>query len=301
MRILITGSEGTLGLPLQEELQHRGHEVFGLDVKHGPKPNVLRCDVGNYRELESAIKQVDPEFVYHLAAEFGRVNGDLFYEKVWQTNAVGTHNVLELQVKHKFKLAMASSSEMYGDSKENWLSEDTVASLWLNDYACSKMVNEVQCKNFRRKYGNQIVIMRFFNTYGPGEYYTPYRSVCSLFCYRALKGIPFSAHSNSHRVFLYIDDFTPTLANACDKFVDGEVINIGGTEYRSVEELAEIVLAETQASRSLLTILEEDKWNTLNKRPNIFKAMQLLGHNPKIMLEEGIRKTVEWMKKVYEL
>lgn len=300
MRILITGSEGTIGTPLQIELQKRGHEVFGVDIKHSRHKNIQRCDVANYRELREAILAVKPDMVYHLAAEFGRKNGEEFYEKVWQTNVIGTRNILELQVDCRFKLIFASSSEIYGDVKADWIREDTPPGIRTNDYAISKAVNEEQCQNFIARYKSEIMVLRFFNAYGENEYYTPYRSVCALFCYRALKGLEFEVFKNYHRVFMHIDDFIPTLANACERFVSGETINIGGSEYRSVEELAEIVLRETGASRDLLVLLNEDRHNTVNKRPNIDKAIKLLGHNPHVPLEVGIKKTVAWMRKIYD-
>ena len=143
------------------------------------------------------------------------------------------------------------------------------------------------------------MILRFFNAYGPGEYYTNYRSVVCLFCYRALKGIPYQVYKNYHRVFMYIDDFIPTLANACDRFIDGQIINIGGEEYRSVEDLHKVIFDIT--GHDMVEFLPEDKHNIVNKRPSIDRAKELLGHNPKTPLEIGVKKTIEWMREVYKL
>lgn len=98
---------------------------------------------------------------------------------------------------------------------------------------------------------------------------------------------------------MFIDDFIPTLANAVEEFKDGEIINIGGSEYRSVEDLHNIVVTET--GRDVGELLPEDKHNVLNKRPDIAKAKNILHHNPTIPLEFGIKKTIEWMKEVYKL
>lgn len=301
MKILITGSEGTLGLPLQNELTRRGHDVYGIVPAHTHKPNIYRADTGNYRETERVIEKVKPEIIYHLAAEFGRINGEEFYERVWETNVIGTRNILEMQVKYGFKIIFASSSEIYGDIKADWLIESMEPEPQLNDYAISKWVGEIQCANFRKRSNSKIMVLRFFNAYGPGEYYTPYRSVVCLFCYHALKGLPFNVYKNYHRVFMYIDDFIPTLANACERFIDGETINIGGREYRSVSDLAELVLKITGASRNLVNYLDEDKHNLTNKRPVINRAIELLGHNPTIPLEIGVEKTINWMKEIYGL
>ncbi len=301
-KILVTGSKGTLGVPLVEELKKRGHEVWQCDLQHQRDVNYIRADVANYRQLERVFEQ-DYDYVYHLAAEFGRINGEEYYETLWETNVIGTRNILELQKKKGFKLIFASSSEIYGEESSKILDEDLPlrkSIIQHNDYATTKWVNEVQIMNFEKRQGNQIVRCRFFNAYGPGEYYHHYRSVVCLFCYRALFGIPWQVYEGYHRVFMYIDDFIPTLANVCENFKAGEVYNIGGEEYRSVKELSDLILKHTGASPSLVEYLPEDKHNTLNKRPDISKAKRVFGHDPKIVLEEGVPKTIEWMKKVYK-
>lgn len=299
MRILITGSLGTLGVPLIKELEEKGHEVFGCDLRHTEKENYMRCDIAEYRQLERLFSIFNPDLIYNLAANFGRISGEENYEFLWRSNVIGLRNILELQRQLKFKLIQASSSEIYGEMAVDYYREEMLPALQQNDYAISKWVNELQCKNFRTKYNNKIMVLRFFNAYGPGEYYHKYRSVVCLFCYRALHKIPYEVYENYHRVFQYINDFIPTLVNACERFIDGEIINIGGKEYRSVMDLHKIIINLT--GNDMGTILSEDKHNILNKRPNIEKAIKLLGHNPKVTLEEGVKKTIEWMREVYKI
>lgn len=300
-KILVTGSKGTLGVPLVKELIRCGHEVWQCDLQHQRDVNYIRADVANYRQLERVFEQ-DYDYVYHLAAEFGRINGEEYYETLWETNVIGTRNILELQKKKGFRLIFASSSEIYGEKHQDILAEDIPLNRSIiqhNDYATTKWVNEVQIMNFEKRHGNEIVRCRFFNAYGPGEYYHHYRSVVCLFCYRALFGIPWQVYEGYHRVFMYIDDFIPTLANVCENFKPGEVYNIGGEEYRSVKDLSDLIIKCTNAKPSLVEYLPEDKHNTLNKRPDISKAKRAFGHDPKIILEEGVPKTIEWMKSIY--
>jgi dTDP-glucose 4,6-dehydratase len=301
VKILVTGSQGTLGTHLVKELRGRGHEVWGCDLQHQADLQYIRADIASYRQLERVFER-DYDFVYHLAAEFGRINGEEYYDTLWQTNVIGTRNILEWQRKRGFKLIFASSSEIYGDKHADILTEEITLQASIiqqNDYAVTKWVNEIQCMNFEKRYGSEIVRLRFFNAYGPGEYYHNYRSVVCLFCYRALFGIPYTVYKNYHRVFMYIDDFIPTLANVMEHFKSGEVYNIGGTEFRSVEELSQLVLDYTGASKSLVSYLPEDKHNIQNKRPDITKASREFGHHPKIPLEVGVPRTIEWMKSVY--
>lgn len=296
MRVLVTGSLGVLGTPLVAELRHRGHEVWGCDRRHSGENRFIRADVSDYRQLTEAFEASFPEVVYHLAAEFGRHNGEAFYEDLWKTGAIGTRNVLELCRGFDAKLIFASSSEIYGECDEDILSEGIPANqpLWQpNEYALSKWVNEVQVVNFQRRHDLDATRLRFFNAYGPGEDYHPYRSVVALFCHKALNGEPLPVFDGYHRTFMFIEDFIPTLANVCEATLRHPVYNIGGTDYRAVEELAEIVLDEVDGT---INRIPEDKHNVRNKRPDITWAQQDLGHNPQVKLEEGVPQTVAWMR-----
>ncbi|MBU3958931.1 MAG: NAD(P)-dependent oxidoreductase [Candidatus Omnitrophica bacterium] len=301
-RILVTGSKGTLGIPLVNELEKRGHEVWQCDLQHHRDENYIRADTSSYRQLERVFEANRYDYVYHLAAEFGRVNGEEYYDTLWQTNVIGTRNILQWQEKKKFRLIFASSSEIYGDKPVNILSEDLPMNesiIQHNDYAVTKWVNEIQIMNLEKRFGNEVVRLRLFNAYGPGEYYHKYRSVVCLFCYRALFDLPYQVYKGYHRVFMYIDDFIPTFANVCEHFVPGEVYNIGGVEYRSVKDLSDIILKHLGKTDKLVEYLPEDKHNVMNKRPAIEKAKKDFGHNPKITLEQGVPETIEWMKGIY--
>ena len=120
-KILVTGSKGTLGRPLVQELKQRGHEVWQVDLQHQPDDNYIRADVSSYRQLQRVFEQ-QYDYVYHLAAEFGRINGEEYYDTLWQTNVIGTRNVLEWQKQKGFRLIYASSSEIYGEVKADILS-----------------------------------------------------------------------------------------------------------------------------------------------------------------------------------
>jgi dTDP-glucose 4,6-dehydratase len=306
MKIVVTGSAGTVGAPLVAELRERGHDVWGIELQHTGQPQTIRADIADYRQLRAAFDKVgDFDLVYHLAAEFGRLNGEEFYEKVWETNAIGTRNVLELQRERGFRHVFASSSEVYGEADAEAIDEryllDNPQPRLTNDYAISKRVNEEQIRNFADRYGNKTMTLRFFNAYGPGERYHDYRSVVCLFAYRLLTGKPITVYENYHRVFMYAGDFIPTLANAADNFAPGETVNVGGDEYVSVEDMANMLLDVTGAHPSLVNRLPLDKHNVTSKKPDISKAKALLHHNPRTRLAQGLPLTVDWMRKHYEI
>lgn len=293
-----------MGSQLVPRLREEGHEVWGCDLQHSGTKQTLRADIANYRELEQVFVEVSPECVYHLAAEFGRINGEQWYEHLWRTNAIGTRNVLELAHRAQAQVVFASSSEIYGESSRVYLDESLSEEEPLfqpNEYALSKWVNEVQIKNFADRHDfPKPIICRFFNAYGPGEKYHDYRSVVALFCYRALFGEDFTVYRNYKRTFMFIDDFIPTLAAASAQGIPGTVYNIGGADYRAVEDLADLVMQTVgKGTTSKIQYLEQDEHNVLSKRPDISRAEAQLGHSPTVTLEQGVPLTVDWMRKFY--
>ena len=303
MRILITGGLGTIGGPLDAELRRREHTVQICDLLHAPNSNYVRCDVADFRQVQRVIETVEPEFVYHLAAEFGRKNGEEHYEKVWYTNAIGTKNLLLLQEQHKFRMCFSSSSEVYGDW-EGTMSEDVPLLhpiRQLNDYAISKWVNEMQILNAATRFGTETVRVRLFNTYGPGEHYSEYRSVICQFVYRALHDMPYTVYLDHHRTSSYISDTVNTLANISDPnyFTPGEVYNIAGSEYHDIKTISDMILAHLGKDDHRVNYEHREVHNTRDKKGDMSKAQSELGHQTRINLATGIPLTIKWQKATY--
>ncbi len=316
MRILVTGGVGTVGAGLIKDLRSRGHHVVSCDLYHQPDevgfslrtdletPLYARCDVGEFRQIERVFERLGPfDYVYHCAAEFGRWNGEDFYETLWRTNAVGTKNIIRLQERLKFRLIHFSSSEVYGDWPELMIESvmDQHEIKQMNDYAMSKWVNEMQIRNAAIQYGTESVVVRLFNTYGPGEYYSPYRSVNCRFLYCALQGLPFTVFRGHHRTSTFLSDTVRTAANIIENFKPGETYNIGGSHHHSIEDLADVVLKVTGADPKLVEYRESEILTTKIKRVDVSKAVRDLGHKNSYGLEEGMSITVDWMRNVYGL
>lgn len=301
MNILVTGGKGVVGTGLVKYLESQGHEVWVCDLKHSHEERYIRCDVGKYRQLLEVFEQRNYDLVYHLAAEFGRWNGEDYYEDLWVTNCIGTKNMLRLQEKLGFKMVFASSSEVYGDydglMKEEVMDKTEIRQL--NDYAISKWVNELQIMNAEQMYGSQTVRVRLFNTYGPGEYYSPYRSAISIFAYRALHDQPYTVYLGHQRTSLYIDDCTACLANLAENFKPGEVYNIAGREVHDMKTASDMVLEYLGKNDRQVRYVNEERFTTRTKLPDNTKAVQDLGLTLKVGLREGIARTVDWMKEVY--
>lgn len=305
-----------MGAGLVKELLGRGHTVASCDRSHRhdevgfslrtdvPNASYARCDVGEFRQVERVIERFGPfDFVYHCAAEFGRWNGEDFYDSLWRTNAVGTKNVIRLQEKLGFKLIHFSSSEVYGDW-DGLMSEDVMEKhevKQLNDYAMSKWVNEMQIRNSAEQFKTQSVVVRLFNTYGPGEYYSPYRSVNCRFLYCALTGLPWVVFRGHSRTSTYLADTVRTLANIVDNFKAGETYNIGGDSEHTIEELSDTIIKVTGADPKLVEYRDPEVLTTKSKKVDAIKAIRDLKHTNSYSLEAGLRITADWMRKAYDL
>ncbi len=312
--ILITGGLGTVGRSLANELRGRGHPVCVCDLPHDPNeigfslssditvPTYARCDIGECRQVERVFEEMGPfDYVYHCAAEFGRWNGEDFYENLWRTNAVGTKNLIRMQERFGFRMVHFSSSEVYGDWPDLTLETvmDEYAIHQLNDYAMSKWVNEMQIRNSALQHGTETVVVRLFNTYGPGEYYSPYRSVNCRFLYCALQGLGWTVFRGHSRTSSFLADTVRTLANIREAFKPGETYNIGGSELHSIEHLSDAIIRVTNADPALVQYGDSEKLTTRVKRVDISKAVRDLGHENRHSLEEGLALTAEWMRDVY--
>ena len=147
--ILVTGGAGNIGTNLCKELFSRGHKVFSIDLYNTERENYIRCDLRNYRQLQYVFDEFGSfDYVYHLAAEYGRWNGEAYYENLWQTNTIGTKHILRLQEKLKFRLIFFSSAEVYGDY-DGFMKEDAL--LFIEHLIYDKQFNANQMLDVLRK------------------------------------------------------------------------------------------------------------------------------------------------------
>jgi dTDP-glucose 4,6-dehydratase len=304
MKILITGGLGAVGGSLAAKLRENGHEVWVLDRVHHhglAGRYYFRCDIGEFRQLANVFDRESFDYVYHTAAEFGRINGEDFYETMWRSNAVGTKNMIRLQEQHGFRMIVFSSSEIYGDWDDVMLEQtpDEHPLKQMNDYAISKWVNELQVRNSAAVHATESVIVRLFNTYGPGEPYSEYRSVICKFIYCALHDLPYTVYLNHHRTSSYIDDTVRTLAQICESFRPGAVYNIAGDTYHDIKTISTMILEQCGKTDRLVEYLELEKHNTRDKKTSAVRAQADLGHKQTVNLEAGIARTVAWQKEFY--
>jgi dTDP-glucose 4,6-dehydratase len=307
-KILVTGGAGFIGTNLVQELENRGHEVLAVDLLHNNRENYRRCDVRNYRQLEGLLNGNKFDYIYHLAAEYGRWNGEEYYENLWQTNVIGTKHMIRLQEKLGFKMIFFSSAEVYGDYT-GIMSEDVMVTnpiqdtYQMNDYAITKWAGELMCMNSATMHQTETVRVRPVNCYGPYEEYSPYKGFIPIFIYKSLHNQPYTVYQGHKRIIDYVTDTASTFANIVDNFIPGEVYNVGGrTEWeKDIKDYSDLVLIATGRDDSLVTYEKAEDFTTKVKTMDFSKAIRDLKHNPQVDPKEGIKKTVEWMRWFYRV
>ena len=300
-KILVTGGLGFIGTNLVKKLRDKGHDVWLCDLTHSYDPKSIRCDVSKYRQIEKLFGQHNFEYVHHLAAEYGRWNGEDYYENLWLTNAVGTKNIIKMQEKKKFKMIFFSSAEIYGDYN-GIMSEEIPQKMHihlLNDYAMTKWVGEMMIKTSAMQYNTETVIVRPFNVYGPGEHYNPYRGFIPKFIYKALHDEPYTVYLGHKRTLEYIDDVCKAITNIIENFKPGEVYNLGGDELYEIKYISDLILKYLGKDDSKITYKETEPFTTRIKKPDSTKANRDLKFKVEVKPEEGIPKTIEWFRRVY--
>ena len=307
-KILVTGGSGFIGTNLVNELNRRGHKVTSLDLINNDRDDYIRADIRNFRQLERVFNKMHFDFVYHLAAEYGRWNGEDYYENLWETNVMGTKHLIRLQEKLNFKMVFFSSAEVYGDysgvmSEDIMIKNPIIDTYQMNDYAISKWAGELICINSAKMFETETVRVRPVNCYGPHEHYTPYRGFIPKFIFCALNNRPYTVFLGHKRIIDFVEDSCRTFSNIIDNFKPGEVYNIGGRSDwdRSIKEYSDLILGFLGKDDTQVIYKESEPFTTKIKNVDFSKAIHDLNHNPIIPPEEGIKRTVEWMKKYYGL
>lgn len=296
--VLVTGALGVIGSRLVPFLRDAGYDVKGLDTHVRRARDYMRADVTSMAEMGQAFKQWKPDYILHLAAEFGREHSELFARRTVETNVVGTINVCQLCRDNGTRLILASSSEVYGDIGERFMVEALPPGRPTNVYGLSKFQAEQYLSHFIENYGLEAHIIRMFMCYGPGEYPSYYRSAISRFIYNALQRRPVTVHRGTHRSWCYIDDIVEGWRRVIEHFEPRrcEVYNIGRHDPKPMEDVARLIFRLAGASEELLQFSDPPRFVTPVKNASFEKAAKRLGFSAKLPLEEGLHRTIEWQR-----
>ncbi len=307
-KILVTGGAGFLGSHLCERLLKEGNEVACLDNYFtGQKQNVVHLLSNPFFELirhdvtMPFFMEVDE--IYNLACPASPIHYQYNAIKTVKTSVMGAINMLGLAKRIKARILQASTSEVYGDPEVH----PQVESYWghvnpigiRSCYDEGKRIAETLFVNYHQQNNVRIKIIRIFNTYGPRMHPNDGR-VVSNFIVQALKGqdITMYGDGSQSRSFCYVDDLLEgmvRLMNSREEFTGP--VNIGNPNEFTMLELAEKVIKLT-GSKSKIIYMPLPADDPTQRQPNISLAKKELGWEPKVMLDEGLVKTIDYFKSI---
>jgi dTDP-glucose 4,6-dehydratase len=305
-RVVITGAAGFIGSHLAETLLDRGYSVIGIDnLLTGDTDNIahlhnrdfafIKHDVTNYIYIDGPV-----DFVLHWASPASPIDYLELPIPTLKVGALGTHKALGLAKAKGARFVTASTSEVYGDPLEHpqketyWGNVNPVGPRGVYDEA--KRFAEAMTMAYHRYHGVDTKIVRIFNTYGPRMRLNDGRAV-PAFMSQALRNedVTVFGTGNQTRSFTYIDDLVDGILRL---MLSGEndPVNIGNPREMTIKEIAETIIRMT-GSKSQIIYKPLPTDDPKQRRPDITRATTLLQWQPKVQLEEGLVKTIEYFRK----
>ena len=297
--ILVTGSSGTIGTALCESLLARGYQFTGIDIRHNKWNDQIDklTIIGDLRKanFHTALKK-DFDLIIHLAAN-ARVYDLVERPKLARDNFLMVFNVLEFARANNIKrLVFASSREVYGNSDNAYRAEnDLSVSNCESPYSATKLAGEALFHSYFYCYDIGSVILRFSNVYGK---YDDSNRVIPVFMRRSMQHKNLIVFGKQKMLdFTYIDDCIKGIVRVIENFdqVRGNTFNIASGKGTSIMQVADIIKGKT-GSNSRIIIKKNRTGEVTNFIADITKARQLLSYEPKITIQEGITRSIEWYK-----
>ena len=310
--ILITGSAGFIGFHLCREIleSYNDVEILGIDNMNNyynpllkeRRNNILnryenytflRLDFSDYSKLVESLKDKDIDLIVHLGAQAGvrySLKDPWAYER---SNVLGTMNIFEFARRFDIdKVVYASSSSVYGGNKKIPFSEDDRTDNPISLYAATKRSNELMAYTYHHLYGIEMVGLRFFTVYG--EWGRP-DMACFKFAKRILLGEPIDVYNygNMERDFTYISDVVDGVISSIERSFSYEIFNLGNS--KPVKLMYFIELLERYLGRTVKkNLLPMQEGEVVVTYADLRKSRELLDYNPKVSIEEGLRRFCNW-------
>lgn len=311
-KVLVTGGAGFIGSSVTARLLERDEQVVCLDDFNDFYPPSLKRDNvaafmthPGFRLVEGDIRDADLveglfrkerfDSTIHLAARAGvrpSIRQPVLYEEV---NCLGTLHLLEAARRHSAgSFIFGSSSSVYGLNSKVPFSEDDPVTSPVSPYAATKRANELQCFTYHHLHGLRITCLRFFTVYGPRQ--RPEMAI-HTFTERLAHGqaVPRYGDGSSARDYTFIDDIVAGVLAAHTHAAPFEIVNLGGSRTTSLQSLIELI-ASALGTKPLVEALPDQPGDVPITFADVSKARRLWGWEPRVPIEEGIHRFVEWYK-----
>lgn len=310
--ILVTGGAGSIGTNLVKKLHENGAKIIVLDnlscgrlenVTGIPDVEFIKGDITDEKILNSIFER-PINYIFHLAASFANERSVEFPLDDLNTNIIGTVRLLQysLKLKNLKRFVLISSSCIYGHHEEI-LTEDLMPHPE-TPYAISKLSSEFYGSFFHKYYGLPVTILRYFNSYGPGEYPGIYRNVIPNFFKIAMeeKPLPITGTGEESRSFVYVDDTIDGTILASLKIpAIGECFNISSEDEIQIKDLADKINALT-GNKAGVRYTPPRSWDSIKSRcPSYLKANRILNFKPRVNIDDGLTKTYHWFLELNKL
>ena len=304
---VVTGGAGFVGSHLVDALLSDGYRVTSLDNFGSGRPqNLEHIDDSSFESVRHDVCHSFPDFdtvnqIYHFASRASPEDFNSHAVEIALTNAVGAKNAFECARNHDAQVILASTSEVYGDPEEHPQRETYNGNVNIRGprapYDESKRFGETLAVAYGKQYDVDIRTVRIFNTYGPRMRPDDGR-VIPNFLSQALAGDDLTVYGDGSqtRSFCYVSDLVKgirAVAEADPETLAGDVVNLGSTDERTIQELAEVVLNVVD-TKSTIVYEGLPKDDPEMRQPDISKVQERVGWEPTIELREGIERTVAY-------
>lgn len=312
MKVLVTGGTGFIGRWVVKQLLQDNHQVWALDNlvnssttnidELSDDENFMKFIFGDIKDkplIEKLFETNKFDICYHLAASINVQDSIDDPKTTFENDTIGTFNIMEQCRKHAVKIVFMSTCMVYDRaSSQNGISEtDPIKPA--SPYAGSKIAAENMVLSYYYAYGLPVVVVRPFNTYGPFQKTGGEGGVVAIFINNKLDGIPLNIYGDGMqtRDLLYVEDCAEFVVTAGYlEEANGHIINAGTGRDISINELALLISGNASLIHHVPHIHPQSEIQKL--LCNYSKAKELLNWKPKVSLEEGIRKTEEWIKSI---
>ncbi|NGM70326.1 SDR family oxidoreductase [Natronolimnobius sp. AArcel1] len=299
-RILITGGAGFIGSHLARTLVAENEVVILDALTTGSRSNVpdgatfIEGDIRDDAALERAIDGVD--VIFHEAALVSVERAIDDPPLSHAINVGATLSLLEAARDHDVRVVLASSAAIYGHPESVPIDEaepKTPAS----PYGIDKHSIDQYARQYHDQYGLEVVALRYFNVFGPGQVAGPYSGVISIFLEQALAGesITVEGDGSQTRDFVYIDDVVQANCLAATSATSGHAFNIGTGQAVTIREVAEQIQEQTGTDAAIVHT-EPRAGDIDHSRADISAAKAALGYEPTVSFEDGLEHTLEWYR-----